>query len=604
MLRRLLASLFQESSGQSLGLEESTASTRYAALRRNLVLIMLGISILPLLAVSIISHIEARQAMQEEALAPLKRLVNKTKHSFELFLAERNSAVSFIASAYSFETLSNQARLESIFAVMRKEFGGFVDLGLIDPAGRQVSYVGPYNLEGKQYEGQEWFQEVMVKGTHISDVFLGHRSFPHFVIAVKHSPSSGGSWILRATINTDRFMDLIDSMNLDARSEAIILNREGVLQTNSSLFGSILSQFPLELPRPRSEAQSISAKVSDKALKYLTLDTYNAGSKTKPIAAPAEKNGSELLLVQAAISNTPFVLVLAKPYSVAMETWQALQSRMLIVFITSLIFIAAAVFAISTRLVARIQTADLKREAALHNMEHANKLASVGRLAAGVAHEINNPLAIINEKAGLMEDFIKNSPEMPNQQRFLRLTDSIVQSVERCGLITHRLLGFAKRMDVSTEMVDLNEVLLEVMSFLDREAEHRKIELRQDLGQELPRIESDHGQLQQVFLNLLNNALDAVGQEGMIVIRSYQPEPETISVDIEDNGCGMTKEVQKRIFEPFFTTRGAAGTGLGLSITYGLVQRLGGKIDLQSEEGKGTTFTVRLPLKPPKQEGM
>ncbi len=603
MLRRLFTRLFQDSPGASERLDESTASTRYAALRRNLVLIMLGVSILPLLAVSIISHIEARQAMQKEALAPLKRLVDKSKHSFELFLAERNSAVSFIASAYSFETLSNQARLENIFSVMHKEFGGFVDLGLIDSTGRQVSYVGPYNLQGKQYDGQEWFREVMVKGTHISDVFLGHRSFPHFVIAVKHSEPSEGSWILRATINTDRFIDLIDSMNLDARSEAFILNREGVLQTSSNLFGTILSEFPWDLPRPRSEAQSISVSFSDKALEYLALDSPNTHSENKSIAAP-ERNASELLLIQVAISNTPFVLVLAKPYSVVMETWKALQTRMLVVFITSLIFIAIAVYAISTRLVARIQTADLKREAALHNMEHANKLASVGRLAAGVAHEINNPLAIIYEKTGLMQDLVKNSPGMRHQEKFLGLADSIVQSVERCSLITHRLLGFAKRMDVSMEKVDVNEVLLEVMSFLQREAEHRKIEIKKALDQDLPRIESDHGQLQQVFLNLLNNALDAMPQEGgWILIQSWQADPGKISVAIEDNGCGMSLEVQKRIFEPFFTTRGSAGTGLGLSITYGLVQRLGGEIELQSEEGKGTRFIVNLPLSPPKQEG-
>lgn len=596
MLRRLFARLFQVSSSQSPGFEDSTAPTRYAALHRNLILIMLTVSVLPLLVVSILSHIESRQAVQDQALVPLKRLVNKTRHSFELYLAERKSAVSFIASAYSFETLSNQARLESLFAVMRKEFGGFVDLGLIDSTGRQVSYVGPYNLQGKQYEEQEWFQEVMIKGTYISDVFLGHRRIPHYVIAVKQAEPNAEPWILRATLNTDTFMDLINSMGLDARSEAFILNREGVLQTSSSLFGSPLSRLPLDLSRPGSEAEAISANVTDEALEYLALE--------RSIIAKPDPSGSELFLIQTAISDTQFVLVLVKPYSVVMETWQDLQSDKLLKYITRLIIIAIAVYAISTLFVARIKTADLRREAALRNMEHSHRLASVGRLAAGVAHEINNPLAIINEKAGLMKDFIDNSQGMPRQERFLQLTDSIVQSVERCSRITHNLLGFAKRMDVSTELVDLNEVLLEVISFLEREAEHRKIELRQELAQELPRIESDQGQLQQVFLNLLNNALDAVGQEGMILIRSYQPGPDTVSVDIKDNGCGMSPDVQKRIFEPFFTTRGSAGTGLGLSITYGLVQRLGGKINLQSEEGKGTIFTVRLPLKSPKQEGI
>ncbi|MFP4168408.1 MAG: ATP-binding protein [Desulfonatronovibrionaceae bacterium] len=551
---------------------ESADPGRYITLRRNLLLIMLAVSVFPLLLISAISHTEARQAMKEEALAPLKRLVNKTKHSFELFLAERKSAVSFIASAYSYETLSDQRRLEKIFSVMRKEFGGFVDLGLIDSSGEQKSYVGPYKLQGKQYEEQEWFREVMVKGTHISDVFLGYRSFPHLVIAVKHTSSEGRSWILRATIDTNRFSELIGSMGLDSRSEAFILNQEGVLQTRSDMFASTLRPLSLDLPRSRLEADSFFTK---------------------------DQKGSDLLLVHAAIADSPFRLVLAQPYSVAIEAWQALQRKMLVVFVICLLFIGTAVHLISTRLVGRIETADLKREAALHNMEHTNKLASVGRLAAGVAHEINNPVAIINEKAGLMEDLVRNTPEMPHQKRFLQLTDSIAQSVERCSLITHRLLGFAKRMDVSMELVDINEVLLEVISFLNREAEHRKVELIKDMDEELSRIESDHGQLQQVFLNLLNNALDAVGQGGRIEVKTFQPQADTVSVAIEDNGCGMSPEVLSRIYEPFFTTRGSAGTGLGLSITYGLVQRLGGSIDIHSEEGKGSRFTVHLPLNPP-----
>ena len=577
MLRRIFSWLFQESSEPAQEGEECADSIRYSALRRNLLLIMLGISILPMLAVSTISHLESRQAMQAEALAPLKKLVNKTKHSFELFLAERESTVSFIASAYNFEALADQQRLEKIFVAMRKEFGSFVDLGLIDSTGRQVSYVGPDNLAGKQYGGQQWFQEVMDKGTHVSDVILGSRGYPHFVIAVKHLKPGEGAWVLRATVNTDRFNDLIDSMNLDARSEAFVLNREGVLQTNSKLFGDTLSRFPWELPKARPEAESVSL--------------------------PAQ-NYSDLLLIQASIPNTPFVLVQAKPYSVAMEAWEALKAKMLLVFSGSLVFIFVAVYVISNYLVRRIQTADCKREAALRNMEHANKLASVGRLAAGVAHEINNPLAIICEKTGLMQDLIRNRPEMPNQKKFMGLADSIVQTVERCSLITHRLLGFAKRMDVNVEMVDVNETLLEVVSFLEREAEYRKIELKMDLAQDLPQIESDHGQLQQMFLNLLNNALDAVPPEkGWILIQSWQLESGKLSVAVEDNGCGISRKVQRRVFEPFFTTRGSAGTGLGLSITYGLVQRLGGEIELQSEVGKGTRFTVHLPLEPPKQEG-
>lgn len=551
--------------------DEVGRKVAYDALRRSLIVIMLTVSVVPLIVISLISHMEAQRAMHEEALAPLKTLVNKTKHSFEIFLAERKSAISFIASAYAFEDLADQRKLETIFSIMSEEFGGFVDLGLIDPSGFQVSYVGPYEFKGKQYEEHEWFQEVMVKGEHISDVFLGYRSFPHFVIAVKHGTGPGRSWILRATINTSRFDDLIRSMGLDTESDAFVLNRAGVLQTDSRFFGGTLSEFPFDYPVPRPEADSISV-----------LDEFDR----------------QLLLVSASVPGTPFVLMMVKPHEVALRAWEQLRNKMLAAFLVSLAVISITVFTLANRLVRRIKMSDIRREAALHNMEHANKLASVGRLAAGVAHEINNPMAIINEKAGLMEDLVAFEKNMPQRERFLQLTGAIIQSVERCSAITHRLLGFARRMDVMMEMVDVNEIIKEVTGFLEREAVHRNIDLLKNLAEDLPRIESDHGQLQQVFLNILNNAFDAVeGKKGKVRIDTFQHDEKTISVSIEDNGRGMSSEIKERVFEPFFTTRGSEGTGLGLSITYGLVRKLGGSIDLISEEGVGSKFTVNLPLK-------
>ena len=122
---------------------------RYRALRRNMIIIMVLVTLLPLSMMAVINHYEYQQALRREIISPMRTLVSKTKHSFELFLTERLSAVSFIASAYSFQDLSDQNTLNRIFRVMKQEFGGFVDLGLIDASGVQVSYVGPYELKGR-----------------------------------------------------------------------------------------------------------------------------------------------------------------------------------------------------------------------------------------------------------------------------------------------------------------------------------------------------------------------------------------------------------------------------------------------------------------------
>jgi two-component system NtrC family sensor kinase len=243
-----------------------------------------------------------------------------------------------------------------------------------------------------------------------------------------------------------------------------------------------------------------------------------------------------------------------------------------------------------------LRKSELKQAKVLHDMEYTNKMASIGRLAAGVAHEINNPLAIINEKAGLLKDFAILKPDFNYKEKIVGSVDSILKSVERCSAITHRLLGFAKRMDINVEVIDLELLLKEVTGFLEREAGLRNIEINFNIEKNLPSIESDRGQLQQVFLNILTNAYYAVNEGGRIDIMANQINDNNIEISIADNGVGISNENIEHVFEPFYTTKGKYGTGLGLSITYGIVQKLGGNISVKSKLGEGTKFTVQLPL--------
>jgi two-component system NtrC family sensor kinase len=547
---------------------------RYRALRRNMIIIMVLVTLLPLSMMAVINHYEYQQALRREIISPMRTLVSKTKHSFELFLTERLSAVSFIASAYSFQDLSDQNTLNRIFRVMKQEFGGFVDLGLIDASGVQVSYVGPYELKGKEYKDHDWFHEVSVRGSHISDVFMGYRKFPHFIIAVQSESAAEERWILRATIDTDTFINLIASMGLDPASDAFIINRSGVLQTSSRFYGDVLEKFPFSLPPVSYESNVLEMP---------------------------DHKGRDILLAYADFESPSFLLALVKPRSEVLRSWYTLKSEIFFIFVASVLIIFLVVFKLTDVLVKRVEESEMRQQMTYREVEHTNKLASIGRLAAGVAHEINNPLAIINEKSGLMEDLIGSVSDFPRKEKFLQLTESIRQSVDRCSTITHRLLGFARRMDVEIGVIDLNEVISEVYGFLEKEAFHRDIEVQLQLADNLPKISSDHGQLQQVFLNILNNAFAAVDDGGTVIIRSWESDGHTVAVSMQDDGVGMSEETRKHIFEPFFSGRTGHGTGLGLSITYGIVDKLGGRIDVESEEGQGTTFTVFLPKK--SQEG-
>jgi two-component system, NtrC family, sensor kinase len=295
--------------------------------------------------------------------------------------------------------------------------------------------------------------------------------------------------------------------------------------------------------------------------------------------------------------------MVVKPKTAILKAWSTLRSDLLVVLVISVVVILAVVFKITGFLVGRMKQSDERRESAFRQMEHTQKLSSIGRLAAGVAHEINNPLAIISEKAGLIKDLMDLKPDFPDKERFAGVVAAILKSVDRCRTITHRLLGFARRMEVQIEVLDINDVVGEVLGFLEKEALYRNVELTTQPAKDLPRIASDRGQLQQVFLNLINNALAAVQDSGKVSVTTFEKDVDTVAVSIQDNGIGMSKETLQHIFEPFFTTKKGSGTGLGLSITYGIVKKLGGEIEVHSKQGVGSTFTVYLPKKPVGEEG-
>ncbi len=554
----------------ALDVPEEIAPERYRALRRKITLLLTAAAVVPLLILSAINYHQYRATLTREIVTPVRGLVNKTRHSFELFLAERASTVSLISQVYTPAELADERNLNRIFRAVKGEFPGFIDLGLIDENGVHASYVGPYNLKGKDYSTADWYQQTRVKGVYVSDVFMGFRRFPHIVIAVQRMTDDGHSWVLRATIDTGQFDRLIASMGLEPESDAFLVNNAGVLQTASRFYGAVLDQLPMPMPPMTYETA--------------TLETTD----------PA---GRDVFITYTYFQHADFVLMAVKPRAEIFKPWTTLRSDLILLFVTSVALILSVAFGLTDLMVRRMRASDERRIAAFVQMEHTQKLSSIGRLAAGVAHEINNPLAIINEKAGLASDLMELAGDFPERDRFRALVDAILRSVERCRSITHRLLGFSRRMDVNIEQLDVNDVLKETMSFLEQEALHRSITTSVSLDPAMPRIASDRGQLQQVFLNILNNAFAAVPDGGSVTLATWLRDPDTVGVSIKDNGKGMSDEVLRHIFEPFFTTKKTSGTGLGMFITYGIIRRLGGDIAVQSTEGAGTTVTVFLPVK-------
>ena len=546
---------------------------RYTSLKIRIVLLDLFLSMIPLFIVITISYFWFQKILKDDFHKQLQWEIQNTKQTIEFFVDERLSALRFITSSYTAEQLSDQKFLTETFSKFKKEFGGLVDFGIIDSNGIQTTYTGPYHLGGKDYSKQEWFQEVIIRSYYVSDAFTGYRKIPHFAIAIKKEvPEKGTFWILRATINIDTLQKYVNTMNLRPDDDVFIVNQEGTLQTPSKFHGDVLERYKAHMPLSRQE--------------ILVQESVAHGDDCKICGVATIKHSPWFLIT--VIRSTPYAKI---P--------NIFRNELFFITIGSIMIGILFTIVMANTVVNRIKVSDQEREKAVAQSEHASKMASIGRLAAGVAHEINNPLAIINEKAGLMKDILEISGDAPdNKDKFLSLISGIMESVNRCRTITHRLLGFSRRMEISQDAIDINDAIQEVIGFLEKEILYRDIRLELNLQENLPKIVTDKGQMQQVFLNIINNAVDALKENGHISITTYSKDDAFIGVAIKDNGSGISKENLKHIFEPFYSTKEKGkGTGLGLSISYGIVQKLGGRILVESELNKGTTFFLELPLK-------
>ncbi len=230
----------------------------------------------------------------------------------------------------------------------------------------------------------------------------------------------------------------------------------------------------------------------------------------------------------------------------------------------------------------------------------AGKMASIGELAAGIAHEINNPVAIMVEEAGWMDDLLQEDTGLgasPNYDELRRALAQIRTQGARCKEITHKMLSFARKSDLRMQNVDLNGMIQEVAALSEKRARYANSQIILDLAEDLPPMSASASEMQQIFLNLINNALDAMEHKGGSITITTRKLKDMAEIQIADTGQGIPKANLARIFDPFYTTKPAGkGTGLGLSICYTIIKNMGGDISVISQVDKGTTFVIRLPL--------
>ncbi len=539
-----------------------------------IILATLSFSVIPLFVLGIVIYQQFSVSYTAKTMDSLKTLVENRCSSVDLFFEERLSQLISLANTHSVEKLKDEDYLNKVFNIIQTRSKSFLDLGVIDHEGNHLAYVGPYYniLKGVNYKNEDWFAAVMSTGTYISDVFMGFRKIPHFIIAVMVREKNR-IWILRATIDSDILENIVRAAQLGKKGDAFIINRQNILQT--------------------------APRFSGKLLEHPNTPDFAAATGTQTEELPVQ--GQDNLFATSVIKNKKWVMVIREDPKEQLTPLLRARFLAALIGLGGVLLIAIGAVFTTRSMMKELMEMERKKAVSDEISVQTSKLAALGKMAAGIAHEINNPLAVIGEKAGWLKDLLRTADlsQSPNFQEFSHTVAKIEQYVVRAKTVTHRLLGFARRMEPVSEKVNINSVMDEAIDFLENESRYRSIDIQTDYYPNLPLTLSDSGQLQQVFLNILNNAIDAIGKDGEILIKTkHIAKNNEIAIAITDNGPGIPKDMLNKIFDPFFTTKEVGkGTGLGLSISYGIVEKLGGRIMVASEEGQGSTFTIYLPIR-------
>ncbi len=565
-------------------------------LKRSILTNMIVIPFIPFLLAVGVSFYYFATTLEQNSTGSLKRIVEDHCEMIDSFLMERKSDLELVTNTYTFDEIMENVAIDRIFENLRRRSGAFVDLGLFDSQGVHRRYSGKFQLlKGKEYKNEMWFKKVMQTGYYISDIFSGYRNVPHFVIAVKQG-SGAGAWVIRATIDTLAFDRMVARVRIGKTGESYILNTAGISQT---------------------ERRSGGIRIMEKDPEYVDfVDALQVSPLTAKDSVPGENiqtfiksdpAGDQYLYATTWLKNREWILVVRQEKRDAYKAlYSALYITLMIMVVGGAVIVVAAIY-MTEHILKRIDTLGMEKESLGNQLIRAVQLAEIGEMAAGFAHEINNPLQIIKGEHLLIETLLEEVSQLlipTAKEEVAEIKESMDQiklQVNRCSEITHAILKFGRKKESKLEVLTPNEIIPEIIRMVEKKAHVEGIDIRQTIAPDTPLFKGDASQFQQVILNLVNNAMDAIVERhgtsgGVLSITSHITEHGNAEIKISDNGMGISQDNIGKIFSPFFTTKPVGkGTGLGLSVCYGIIKNFGGTMSVESEKGKGTTFVITLP---------
>ncbi|MGD9226828.1 MAG: cache domain-containing protein, partial [Desulfobacterales bacterium] len=499
---------------------------------------LLSAFIVPLVALSVYFHFQFQITLKATAKMSLITISESQRNTIDLFLQERVVNIFSLYHSKEFSIAPTKQTMENYLQNLRQVSDAFIDVGFLNANGIQIGYAGPFPyLQNKAYGNEKWFLALLEQDRdyYISDIYFGFRNKPHFTIAVRQM-IDGQFYAMRSTLDPDKFYMFLRAIKHGEGIESALINNEGIYQIVDPAEGEQFGLSDFIPPEPKSSG-----------------------------VQEIKKNGDSVLVAYSCLKETPWALIVREPLSIAHAQMYRARQVMITGMALIVIIIATAIWITTNALINKARENAEKREELHFQLLHASKLASVGELATGVAHEINNPLAIILASSGVIKDMLNPEFDMDGSPgKIVQELETIDSAIFRARDITQQLLNYGRKNTPRPIPSDINKILDEVMhGFKEREFEVTNIKINRHYDPKLPEILVDPDQIRQVFLNLINNAGDAITGSGTITISTCQ-DAKNIRVAVTDNGQGMNYDQIQKIFDPFYTSKEAGkGTGLG-----------------------------------------
>jgi len=535
----------------------------FRRLFNSIVVALLAASFIPLLVIGGGMYYHTISILEQKTLASLDAEISEHRETIDHFLTERTIDLKNLSSILGFEYLTAPGNLKKVFDTLQQQLPCFTDLGVIDDQGRHRAYVGPYDLLSKNYKETPWFKAIQQRNFYISDVFLGFRKDPHFIIAVKQMTNEG-FWILRATVDTAYFEGIVGQILSKRDGDAYLMNRDGIFQTSPRWGGKIMGQSDVKYEEPFE------------------------GVKKE------EREGR--IVMMAWLERVPWLCVAEFKREDIYSPLRSVRTVGIFVLVLGTMLIVLTVLLTTNYLFSRLEAKRRNIRFLDQQLQHSSRVASSMKLASGLVREVNDTLSNIDLVLSWVDELAQG--DLSGEETRTEVRESMKQvraELVRARRATDKFLKSTQSSLPIIREVRVQDLLDEIIELLDRELHFNRITVKKGFQEPLPPVQSDPSQLRQVFQNLIVNAVTAIGKDGVITL-TVQGSEEKVSIGVGDTGPGIPKERLEKIFDPLFTSK-PDGTGLGLSIGAGILRKLGGKISVKSEMGKGAVFTVEVPTR-------